>query len=71
LFARPLFRADDKTITARPATKQALLPEVVIEEPIVTRKSKRADEAALPPEVAATEIVVTRKPKKNAHEATG
>ena len=71
LFARPLFRADDKTITARPAMKQALLPEVVIEEPIVTRKSKRADEAALPPEVAIEEIVVTRKPKKNAHEATG
>ncbi len=70
LFARPIYRADEKTIAA-PSTKQVLLPEVVVEEPVVTLKSKRTDEAALPPEVAATELVVTRKPKKSAHEATG
>lgn len=70
LFARPIFRADDKTLAVQP-TKQVLLPEVVVPEPVVTLKSKRADEAALPPEVAATELVITRKPKKNAHEATG
>ncbi|MBK8410157.1 MAG: hypothetical protein IPL19_19545 [Sandaracinaceae bacterium] len=70
LFARPIFRADEKTAAA-PSTKQVLLPEVVVEEPTVTLKSKRTDEAALPPEVAATELVVTRKPKKSAHEATG
>jgi hypothetical protein len=67
-FARPLFRADDKAAAARPA-KPTLVPEVVIEEPVVTRK--RAGEASLPPEVPATELVVTRKPKQNAHEATG
>ena len=70
LFARPIYRADEKT-TAAPSTRQVLLPEVVVEAPVVTLKSKRTDEAALPPEVAATELVVTRKPKKSAHEATG
>lgn len=69
-FAKPLYRADDKA-GVRPAAKPALLPEVVVEAPIVTRKPKRADEAALPPEVAIDEPVVTRKPKQIAHEATG
>jgi len=72
-LAWPLFRADDKA-GVRPAAKPALLPEVVVEAPIVTRKPKRADEAALPPlvvEEAVDEPVVTRKPKQIAHEAAG
>lgn len=62
VFVRPLYRADDMT-TAEPAAN--LLPEVLVDAPVVTRKS------AAPPEVAAEQLVLTRKSKKSLHEAAG
>jgi hypothetical protein len=62
VFARAIYRADEKTVLA-PAP--SLLPEVVVDAPVVTRKS------AAPPEVVAEELVLTRKSKKSLHEAAG
>lgn len=63
VFARPLFRADERR--APRESRPALLPEVVVEAPVVTRKRLP------PPEVVAEQLVLTRKPKKSAHEAAG
>jgi hypothetical protein len=64
VFARPLFRADEAA-RERPAARPALLPEVTVEAPVVTRKRPP------PPEVVAEQLVLTRKPKKSPHEAAG
>ena len=64
VFARPIFRADEQAAT-RPAGKPALLPEVAVDAPRVTRKRPP------PPEVVAEQLVLTRKLKKSTHEAAG
>ena len=70
MFARAIWRADEKAGVVRAPGMPALVPEVVVEEPVVTRKSKRTGSVP-PPEVVVEEPVVTRKPKKGAHEETG
>jgi len=57
------FRADEARVPRE--SRPALLPEVVVEAPVVTRKRPP------PPEVVAEQLVLTRKPKKSAHEAAG